>query len=82
MILQGVSFLTLKSEQLSEILTKIQNILNHWSVAQAGSYEEKNWRSKILLDCPCALKGTGTKRKHFIKFVQLYHRRRLNTEEK
>ena len=42
MILQGVSFLTLKSEQLSEILTKIQNILNHWSVAQAGSYEEKN----------------------------------------
>ena len=34
-------------------LTKIENILTHGSVAQAGSnYEEKNWRSKISLDCP------------------------------
>ena len=29
-----------------------ENILTHWSVAQAGSHDEKNWRSKILLDCP------------------------------
>ena len=32
--------------------TKNENILTHWSVAQAGSNDEKNWGSKILLDCP------------------------------
>ena len=72
MILQGVSFLTLKSEQLGEILTKIQNILNHWSVAQAGSYEEKNWRSKILLDCPFKrIKGHWDEKKTFHKICSI-----------
>ena len=28
----------------SEILTKIKNILTHWSVAQAGLIDEENWR--------------------------------------
>ena len=28
------------------------NILTHWSMAHAGSNDEKIWRSKILLDCP------------------------------
>ena len=45
-------FFTLKFEYLSEISTKIENILTHWSVTQTGSNEEKNWRSKISLDCP------------------------------
>ena len=27
-------------------------MLNHYSVAQAGSNYEKNWKSKISLDCP------------------------------
>ena len=45
-------FLTLKFEYLSEISTNIENILTHWSVTQTGSNEEKNWRSKISLDCP------------------------------
>ena len=36
----------------SEILTKIKNILTHWSVAQAGLIDEENWRQKISLDCP------------------------------
>ena len=29
-----------------------ENILTHWSVAQAGSNVEKNWRPKISLECP------------------------------
>ena len=33
-------------------ITKIENVLTHWSVAQAGSNDEKKWRSKISLDCP------------------------------
>ena len=45
-------FLTLKLEYLSEISTKIENILTNWSVTQTGSNEEKNWRVKISLDCP------------------------------
>ena len=32
--------------------TKNENILTHWSVAQTSSNDEKNWRSKIMLDCP------------------------------
>ena len=46
--------MTLKFEYLSEILTLIliKNSLTHWSVAQAGSNDEKNWRSKISLDSP------------------------------
>ena len=38
--------------ELGESLTKIENILIHWSVAQVGSNEYKNWMSKISLDCP------------------------------
>ena len=41
-----------KFEYLSEDETKNENILTHWSVAQAGSNDEKNWGSKISLDCP------------------------------
>ena len=32
--------------------TKLETILTRWPVAQAGSNDEKNWKSKILLDCP------------------------------
>ena len=32
--------------------TKNETILTHWSVAQAASNDEKNWGSKISLDCP------------------------------
>ena len=49
MILRGTSK---KYEYLSENETKNETILTHWSVAQAGSNDEKNWGSKILLDCP------------------------------
>ena len=52
MIPRGVSFFILKFEYLSENQTKIENILTHWSVAQAGSNGELNWRLKISLDCP------------------------------
>ena len=55
MILHGVSFFILKFEYLSENETKIENILTHWSVAQAGSNDENNWGSKISLDCPFSL---------------------------
>ena len=49
MILRG----TLKKfEYLGENEIKIDTILTHWSVAQAGSNDEKNWVSKISLDCP------------------------------
>ena len=30
-------------------------MLTHWSVAQAGSNDEKNWRSKLSLDCSFSL---------------------------
>ena len=45
-------FLTLKYKYLGENETKNETILTHWSVGQAGSNDEKNWGSKILLDCP------------------------------
>ena len=45
-------FSILKFEYLGKNKTKNENILTHWSAAQAGSNDEKNWRSKILLDCP------------------------------
>ena len=49
MILRRVSFFSiLKYEYLGEN----ENILIHWSVAQTGSNDENNWRSKISLDCP------------------------------
>ena len=37
---------------LGENETKNEITLSHWSVAQAGSNDEKNWGSKISLDCP------------------------------
>ena len=40
MILQGVSFFNTKI--FRENKTKNENILTHWSVAQAGSKDEKN----------------------------------------
>ena len=40
-----------KFKKLGEILTKIENILTPYSVAQAGLNYEKNM-SKILFDCP------------------------------
>ena len=50
MILRGDSE---KFEKLGKQLSKIVNILTHWSVAQAGGRnDENNWRPKILLDCP------------------------------
>ena len=49
MILCGTSE---KLKYLGENGTKNKNILNHWSVAQASSNDERNWGSKILLDCP------------------------------
>ena len=45
-------FLILKYEYLGENKTEFKNILTHWSVDQAGSNDEKNWGSKISLDCP------------------------------
>ena len=33
-------------------LYQIRKYLTHGSVAQAGSNDEKKWRSKISLDCP------------------------------
>ena len=41
-----------KYEYLGENKTKNKTILTHWSVAQASSNDEKNWGSKISLDCP------------------------------
>ena len=49
MILRGTSK---KYEYLGENETKNETILTHWSVGQAGSNDEKNWGSKISLDCP------------------------------
>ena len=48
-------FFILKFEYLSENETKIENILTHWSVAQAGSNDGNNWGLKISLDCPFSL---------------------------
>ena len=52
MILRGVSFLTLKFEYLSEVLTKIENILTHWSVAKAGLDCEKTGGRKSRWTVP------------------------------
>ena len=41
-----------KIRNLSENKTNKNNILTHWSVAQAGSNDVKNLRSKNSLDCP------------------------------
>ena len=42
MILRGVSFSTQKYEYLGENATEFENILTHWSEAEAGSNDEKN----------------------------------------
>ena len=39
-------------EYLGENETKNENVLTHWSVAQAGSNDNKTGGSKISLDCP------------------------------
>ena len=52
MILRWVSFLILNLEYLGENETKFENILTRWSVAQTSLNDEKNWVSKISLDCP------------------------------
>ena len=52
MIPQGVSFFATKIRILSENLTKIENILTCWSVAQIDSNKEKNERPKISFYCP------------------------------
>ena len=44
--------MNLKVEYLSEILIKLETILPHCSVAQAGSNYEKNWRSKSRWTVP------------------------------
>ena len=49
MILRGTSK---KYKYLGENEIKNETILTHWSVGQAGSNDEKNWGSKISLDCP------------------------------
>ena len=45
-------FLTLKFEYLSEISTKIEKYFNPLIGDPDWFKEEKNWRLKILLDCP------------------------------
>ena len=56
MIPRGVRFLDLKFEKLSEFLTKIENILTRWSVAQAGlNYEKTRWT--VPLKIKLCLKG-------------------------
>ena len=42
----------LNCEYLGKNETKFENILTRWSVAQTSSNDEKNWGSKISLDCP------------------------------
>ena len=59
MIMRGTSE---KLEYLSKNETKKENILTHWSVAQAGSNDEKNWGLKVLLDCPL-IKGPESREK-------------------
>ena len=48
----GSQIFGIKIQITLQILTKIENILTHWSVDKAGSNDEKNWGSKISLDCP------------------------------
>ena len=53
MDLSNENFLkSLIQQYLGENETKNETILTHWSVAQGGSNDEKNWGSKISLDCP------------------------------
>ena len=52
MILRGVSFSILKFDSLD---TKFENILTHWSVAQAGSSDEKNRGRKSRWTVPLSV---------------------------
>ena len=45
----GLVFSILKFEYLSEKETRNENILTHWSVAQAGSSDEKIMRVENLV---------------------------------
>ena len=49
MITRGVRFSDLEFEWLCEFLTKIENILTHWSVAKAGSIDEKKLEVENLV---------------------------------
>ena len=49
MIQRGVSFFILNFEYLGENETKNENILTHWSVAQASSNDEKKLKIKNLV---------------------------------
>ena len=55
MILRGVSFSILKFNNLIENNTKFENILTHWSVAQAGSSDEKNRGRKSRWTVPLSV---------------------------
>ena len=44
--------LNLWYSSFGDVVTKIENILTYWSVAQAGSNDQQKWRSKISLNCP------------------------------
>ena len=37
---------------MEKFSAQMENIWIHWSVAQVGSNNEQNWRSKISLDFP------------------------------
>ena len=52
MMPRGVSVLAMKIWITQQKLNQNRKFLTHWSVAQAGSNYEKNWSSKISLDCP------------------------------
>ena len=49
MIQRGVSFFILNFEYLGENETKNENILTHWSVAQASLNDEKKLKIKNLV---------------------------------
>ena len=51
MIPQGVSFFDTKVRITRRNLNQNRKYLNTLSVAQAGLNDEKNWQSKIRLDC-------------------------------
>ena len=48
---RGVSFFDTKIGITQRNLYKNLKYFNNWTVAQAGLNDEKNWRSKISLDC-------------------------------
>ena len=65
---QSQFFSILNCEYLGENETKFENMLTRWSVAQTSSNDEKNWGSKILLDCP--FKRTASRSVFDLMFFQ------------